>query len=128
MNEDKKKTVAMAAGAIFAGLMLAVWVGWWPTSGGSTFGQADGTVLACYSEFAGIRAERVRKIDWIEFTGTVEGRLRPLLSDETLSIDQTTTKDAELLIEIAATHPIKDRDKLKQYAQDLEPLIDKIRG
>ncbi len=127
VDDERVKLAAGAGGGILLLFIVLYFIGWLPTGTGTTFNKADGAVLACYSEFSGIDTERVRKIDWIEFSGSVEGRLKPLLTDKAESISEDTTKAAELLIEIAATHPIKEREKVEQYAITLAPLIQKIR-
>ena len=100
MDEQAKRIGVIAGGAGVVFFIFALLMGWLSTGNGSAFSEADGAVLACYSEFLGVGQGRIREVDWGEFAGTVEGRLAPLMHDDFVSVNETTARAAELLVEI----------------------------
>jgi len=124
MDEQWKLWGLVAAGIGVVGLTISFLT----SSADGPFDPTSGTVLACYSEFVALGEGRVRRVDWVEFVGTVEGRLEPMVEQGMPDASKTTLKAAQLLVQIASTHPIREADKVKQCADELVPLIEEIRG
>ncbi|MEZ6042240.1 MAG: DUF4339 domain-containing protein [Planctomycetaceae bacterium] len=125
------KTLGIGAALLgVSGLILAFMMGWvsLPSfGGGSTGPTAESSVIACYMEFNAL-PNPVAQIDWVEFTGTVQGRIKPLMSKQDAGTDASVIKAAQLLLDIADSHPIKDAAKITQFSTQLKTLMEQIRG
>ena len=122
------KVLGIGAGGIaIAGLIAAFAMGWISLpgigSGGATTDRAKAAIIACNMEIQALGQGPIRQIDWIEFTGTVQGRVAPLLTDNDALIDEQVSKAARLLIDVAQCNPLKEAAKIKEMAAQLGTLV-----
>ncbi len=119
-----------AGGTAIVGLIAALAMGWISLPGigpgGATTDRAKAAIIACNMEIQALGQGPIRQVDWIEFTGTIQGRVAPLLSGSDAITDEQVTKAAKLLMDVAKCNPLKEAAKIKETAAQLGTIVNQM--
>ncbi len=124
------RTMAFAGvGSTLAGLVLALCMGWialpFGTFGGALDGER-GVVVHCFLEYRNL-AGMPDQVEWDHFVNMINSDVKPI-ADSSEGSESPVAQAAVLLLEIAGSDPIVDRQKIAAAGQKLSPLVGEIAG
>lgn len=124
------RSLAMAGGgAVSVLLVLALYLGWIALPFGAFGGALDGdrgVVVHCFLEYRNL-AGMPDQVEWDHFVTLINTDVKPI-AESSGSSDAPVAQAAALLMEIAESHPVKDRQKIAAAGQKLSPLVGEIAG
>lgn len=124
------RTLAFAGGGTtLAGLVLAFCMGWIALPFGTFGGALDGdrgVVVHCFLEYRNL-AGMPDQVEWDHFVNMINSDVKPI-AESSEGSESPVAKAAALLIEIASSDPVADRQKIAAAGQKLSPLVGEIAG